>query len=445
MQNNLIVYTPELSPRITYIFNLILGNLLGLDFKFTVDREFYLSSSGPGMCYDVQPLRRDEEVFIMSAGLLVEKSINSHQFGFIDFEGSRAFFPVYGKSADMPFDVFSAAFYLVSRYEEYLPYMRDEHGRFAASSSMASQQGFLRVPVVNKWAIALGKLLKKKFADIIIHPTTYRFIPTIDVDAAWAYKNKGFVRTLGGYLKDIIALDLSEIRTRTRVLLRRQPDPFDTFGLMHNIHTEYGLKPWFFILFADYGLNDKNTPVNDADFQTLVKSIADYSRVGIHPGYASNNNPETLKREINRLSGVLKREIIASRQHFLKLNLPYTYRQLIENDIQMDFTMGFAAEPGFRAGMCTPFLWYDLEADVVTNLKVFPFAIMEGTLSDYMKLKPEEALVIITQLIAEVKKVNGTFISLWHNESLSDKKRWKGWIRVYKEMIELATPKIEEG
>lgn len=138
---------------------------------------------------------------------------------------------------------------------------------------------------------------------------------------------------------------------------------------------------------------------------------------------------------------MLKREITASRQHFLKLNLPYTYRQLLDQDIQMDFTMGFAAEPGFRAGICTPFFWYDLEAEVATSLRVYPFALMEGTLRDYMNLDADEALKTIQQIVDEVKKVGGTFISLWHNESLSDQKRWKGWVRVYEQMLELAAAK----
>lgn len=438
MQNKILIYTPVVTPRVRYIFDLLLGDLLGLNFEFTADVSLYQACQGPVMCYDVQSLRRSEEVFIMSAGLLTEKSINSHQFGFIDFEGSRAFYAVYGKSADLPFDLFSAAFYLVTRYEEYLPHMRDEHGRFSASSSMASQQGFLRTPVVNRWALALGRLLKNKFPEINLHPTTYRFIPTIDIDAAWAYKNKGWMRILGGYIKDLLSGDFAEIRMRTRVLAGEQRDPFDTYGLMHKMHSEHGLKPWFFILFAEYGLNDKNIPVNNTAFQTLVKALADFAHIGIHPGYASNDNPETLKREINQLSGVLKREITASRQHFLKLSLPYTYRQLIEQDIQMDFTMGFAAEPGFRAGICSPFLWYDLEAEVITNLRLYPFALMEGTLRDYMKMEGTEAVKVIEQLIHEVKKVGGTFISLWHNESLSDQKRWKGWVKVYEQMLNMA-------
>ena len=51
--------------------------------------------------------------------------------------------------------------------------------------------------------------------------------------------------------------------------------------------------------------------------------------------------------------------------------------------------------------------------------------------NDYKDVGIEEAKAIIQSLIHEVKSVNGTFISLWHNESLSDQDRWKGWREVY--------------
>ena len=132
-------------------------------------------------------------------------------------------------------------------------------------------------------------------------------------------------------------------------------------------------------------------------------------------------------------------DISASRQHFLKIAMPATYRNLIENDITDDYTMGFAARPGFRAGICSTFKWYDLESEVVTNLNIHPFAIMDGTLRDYMKVDASEAMNHIRPLIDEVKNTNGTFISLWHNESLSDEGRWKGWVDIYRDLIHYAT------
>lgn len=117
------------------------------------------------------------------------------------------------------------------------------------------------------------------------------------------------------------------------------------------------------------------------------------------------------------------------------LNLPQTYRRLINLDIKEDFTMGFAQQIGFRAGTCTPFPFYDLDMDFTTKLIVNPFAVMDASLNFYMELTPDEAYQRICKLVDEVKRVDGTFMSLWHNESLSDKWDWKGWKDLYQRMI----------
>ena len=243
-----------------------------------------------------------------------------------------------------------------------------------------------------------------------------------------------------GYIKSIIALDFKEISERTKVLSGLNKDPFDTFDLQFSLQQKYNLKPIYFILFAQYAQHDKNIYVFNNEFKSLIKSIADYAEVGIHPSYASNNNPKKLFNEILLLSNVLNREVSKSRQHFLKLSFPYTYRNLIEADILQDFSMGYAAETGFRAGICDPFNFYDIDLESETKLKIFPFALMEGTLRDYHNISAYEALKHIKPIIDEVKAVNGTFISLWHNESLSNQKRWIGWHTVYEEMIKLALP-----
>ncbi|MCD6660734.1 MAG: polysaccharide deacetylase family protein [Lentimicrobium sp.] len=437
--DSILIFTPVITNRTKYIFQLFFAELLGVDFQLSNNAEVAASFHGAVLNYSNQNI--ENSLQISPAGLLEEKGINSHKISFIDYTDHKVPFAVYSKASAFPFDPFSAAFYLVTRYEEYLPYIRDEHGRFSSSSSLAYQKGFIGIPVINRWAKDLAVRMKGVFPGIAFRFPEYKFLPTIDIDAAWAYKNKGMIRTIGGFFKALAAKDFHDIKSRFNTIIGIEKDPFDTFALMKELHDRYDLRPVFFILFAEYGFNDKNIPTNNKRFQELIKTIADYAGVGIHPSYASNSKPNLLASEITALSNVLHKEITCSRQHFLKLSLPETYRRLIDNDIKDDFTMGFAATPGFRAGICTSFLWYDLESEVVTKLRIHPFAVMDGTLLDYMKLDFQSAAEFIKPLIDEVKNVGGTFISLWHNESLSDDKRWKGWVKVYEEMLEYAVYK----
>jgi hypothetical protein len=192
-------------------------------------------------------------------------------------------------------------------------------------------------------------------------------------------------------------------------------------------------------LFADYSTNDKNLPVDNHSFIKLIKSIADHADIGIHPSFESNRYPYKLEKEIKNLSKVFHKEITKSRQHFLKLSFPETYKQLIELDIEEDYTMGYASDVGFRAGTCTPFYFYDLDLEIETKLKIFPFQIMEATLLYYLKLNPENSIELCKQIIKEVKEVNGSLYTLWHNETVSEYRQWKNWKRVFVETVKYST------
>lgn len=433
--NKILVYCSSTSPRLKYITDLILGDLLGLEVTITNDQEEFINSQEAKICYNNRHLSPDNECMIVPYGLLNERGLNNHLVNVIDFADTKGLFPVYSSGSSLTFDIFSAAFYMVSRYEEYLPFIRDQHGRFPASSTLASQKGFLQKPVVNIWAKELGKILQELFPSLEVKSHTYKFVPTIDIDAAWAFRHKGFYRTIGGFLKDLQSLDMESFTRRYKSLFNLEADPFDSYEVMHKLHRKYAVRPLFFVLFSDYDEFDKNTPINNMAFHKLIKSMADEGEVGIHPSYASNRNENRLQQEIAALSDVVHAEIYSSRQHFIKLSFPDTYRNLIANDIVHDYTMGFASDTGFRAGICTSFNWYDIEMERITNLEVHPFAVMDGTLRDYLMIEAEGAMTRVSPLIKSVKEVGGTFISLFHNESLSEWRRWKGWVEVYEEIL----------
>lgn len=431
----LLIYTHKKTSRLHYIFKLMLTELLGIPFSITESSDEFKSYTGPKFSYTTTPL--ENELFFMCKPLLFEKDIHEPSLDFFDWNGLKVFFPT-GKTSAFPFEIFSASFYLVSRYEEYLPYKKDAHERFEASESLAYKYNFLDKPLINYWADLLGQKLKNQFPALIIKKPSYKFISSIDVDSAYAYKEKGLIRTIGGLAKSIFSLKKEELIERINVLIGKQKDPYDTFAYLQYITEKYKFKSIYFFLLADYGTNDKNVPYQSPILQKLIHSIADYAEVGIHPGYVSNSNIYKLKTEHKRLETILNRHISKSRQHFLKLTLPDTYRNLLELDITNDYTMGYATMPGFRASIANPFYFYDLDSETETKLRIHPFMIMEGTFKYYLNQTPDDFLMSAKKLIDETKKVNGEFISLWHNDSLSDSGIWIGWRKAFEEMIKYA-------
>jgi len=432
--NEILIYVPKITNRVRYVFRLVFRDLLKTDYELTRDLDAFQSADKPKMMYGMKA--HTDDIFFKASGLLFERGVHSLEYNVFEYKENKAFFQVFDEDAALPFDVFSAIFFLVSRYEEYLPFVRDQHGRFAASLSVSSQWGILEKPMVNIWVLEIKQIILKRYPGFVFPMKKFRFLPTYDIDSAWAYSQKGWMRNIGGFYKSLEMFDFKDIKIRAKVLMGKEKDPFDTFDIQREYQKKYNLHPVYFILFGMYGRFDKNINFRNGKFRRLVKWLADYAEVGLHPSYNTVENPQLLKEELENLEDLLKTDITCSRQHFLRLNLPDTYQNLIENDILDDYTMGFAALPGFRAGICDTYHFYDLELDVETKLRLHPFAVMDGTLRDYLKLTPEDAIRKIQKLMDEVKKVNGTFISLWHNESLSDQNRWTGWRRVYEALLE---------
>ncbi len=434
--DTLLIYVPKLSPRARYVFRLLFHELLWVKHELTTDVEAFEASHQPKFSYADQKL--SDELFFRSSGLLFQKGVDSLIIETQEYQGEKGLFPVFDKTSDLPFDLFASVFYLISRYEEYLPYIPDRHGRFTAHLSISVQLGFLEKPMVNIWAQQLKQILIGRYPKFAFPERKFRFTPTYDIDAAFAYAQKGLVRSIGSYYLDLKQLDFKSIIQRSRVLLGREKDPFDTFDLQLSYQKRYKLHPIYFFLFGHYGQFDKNINTRNRSFRFLIKKIGDYAKIGIHPSYLSNEDTDVLAYEISNLERVVNKEVTRSRQHFLKLNLPTTYRKLIENRITDDYTMGYAALPGFRAGICNSFNFYDLDVEAETKLRIHPITVMDGTLNDYMELTPADAIAKIAELMKAVKQVNGNFISLWHNESLSDQKRWTGWLKVYEELLKMA-------
>ena len=327
----------------------------------------------------------------------------------------------------------------MSRYEEYLHHKKDRFGRFPASESIAWKGKFLETPVVNIWAGLLEALIVKHFPAIVIRHPQYRYVPTIDIDHAWCYLGRSLTRTMGGLGRSVMQGRFTEVAARLKTLAGLSPDPFDNYDFIKSVHAKYGHHPLFFILFADYGQNDNNVTVTSKQFQKLVSGLDTHNNVGLHPSLSSNKHLQKLEDEFIGLSEAIGRDVTMSRQHFLKLSLPRTCRTLIQLGITDDYSMGYAGHVGFRAGIAAPFPFFDLSRNEATTLVIHPVSLMDVTLRDYLRLNNIESLQTIHKVIRTIRSVNGEFVSLWHNESLGETGRWKGWRQLYEAMVEQAS------
>ena len=437
MPQKLLVYTPKITNRIRYIFDFLFKEMMGLKVVFTSQADEFKQTTSAKLNYSSRRLS-DKELFFYASPFLFERRTKPQHIKVEWYEGVPIFF-INRNNSDLPFDPFAASFYLLSRYEEYLPDVKlDQHGRYMPENSLAYQHGFLQKPVVDIWAQQLAKVLLRYFPELPLDFRPYWFMPTYDIDIAYSYSHKGVLRTVAGWLKALYKQDKAELRQRWAVLRQKEKDPYDTYEWQYELQKNYQLQPIYFFPASNYGIYDKNVLIDKPALQSLIQFISDVCPIGIHPSYESHKDPQILAIEIRRLSEVIKKEVIRSRQHYLKMTIPNTYQNLIELDIKEDYTMGYASQIGFRAGTCSSFYFYDLTWEIRSTLRIFPFALMDVTLNNYLHLSPEQALEQVQNLIQEVKTVNGLFCTIWHNHSLCDEGEWQGWRSMYEQIIQMA-------
>jgi len=425
------VYSPHAGLRLQYTLNLIFRDVIGVPFKLVTNVNELNAINAFKINYSEHKL--DCDLAIFPEQLLHEKDIKPVELR----PGSWNELPVIFSRAGqtIPFDLFAATFYLASRYEEYLPTELDNHDRYKAENSTAYKLDFLQKPVINSWCAILRQFILQQRPEIEFEKRSFVFTPTFDIDNAWAYRHKGILRTAGATMMDLFKGDFANIKNRLNAISDKADDPYDTYDYLLNQIATHKLKAIFFLLLGDYGRFDTNIKPESSALKTLIKRLAQKADLGIHPSYGSHQNQNQLNKEIKRLSAIVDKAVLFSRQHFLKFQLPETYRRLIAAGISDDYSMGYASQPGFRASICVPFYFFDLFKNEETSLRIHPLTYMDGTLREYLKLNPEEAEALILKLIQEVKAVDGEFVSLWHNDTVSDKGGWKGWRKVFESTI----------
>ena len=391
-----------------------------------------MAHNGPKITYTKTALGK--EFFIRNNTLLFEQGINDISIKVSQWDDTPCFFSV-GEQSSIPYDIFAASFYLISRYEEYQPHVADINERFSAENSLAFQYSFLEKPVIDIWAYKLLEALKNKYPSYSFSKREPQFISTINVNNAFAFKFKGIIRNIGGFFRDIFKFRLRSFGRRFLVLLGIKEDPFDTYEKIISLGKQYNIKTVFFFLFSEYTTFDKNVSYANTGYKLLIKSVIDYAPFGQLFSYYSMRNSQKLNKEKKHFESIVNRPVLKSRQFYNRFEVPKTYQNLIDMGIIEDYSMGYHTHCGFRASTCTPFYFYDLDFEIQTPLKIFSFALLDETLQDRQQLTPKEALLTILALQHEVKKVNGTFVSVFHSATLSDMQVNIEWAKVYEKSL----------
>jgi hypothetical protein len=424
----LLLYCHTITPRLQYIVEFFSKELFEEPIQLTTNPSAFKSASGLRLNYSETPITANE-FFIKSTPLLFETGIEPQAISCFEKNNQKAFFPTQG---DLHFDILAASFYLLSRYEEYLPHEKDMYGRYAHTNSLAFREGFLHIPLVNVWLEALKKTLQDKFPDIRFRRGHFKCALSYDIDIAYSYLEKGFVRSAGGFARSMMQGKWTEVKDRWQVLSGKKKDPYDCFEWLDALHLYCRLKPYFFFLVAkNPSQYDKNIDPESPLLQSLISYYAASYKIGLHPSWQSGDDDNILREELEWLEVMADKKIIHSRQHYIRFTLPETYRKLIRTGIQKDFSMGYGSINGFRASVCSSFAWYDLEEEKSTSLLLYPFCYMDANSFYEQGHTPGKAYNELLMYYEQVKRLNGIFISVWHNFMLGTDKQFEDWRKMF--------------
>ena len=426
----ILIHTPVVRPRIIYIFRHFFQHRLGQEVSFTSDVGVFVAHSGPKMSYGDVPL--GNEFFIAANGLLADQGVNSVDISVFQWEGMPAFFATSAKS-QLPFDFFSASFYLMSRYEEYMPYVPDDLGRFKVEQSLAHNHNFLDLPLIDMWFECFVAAWTDFFE---LPPFTQQVSTTelvIEIPQLYAYKYKTIFRSFFEGLYDFGRFRFVKIFDRLMLILRFREDPL--IGLIEQMEASRStaVSFRFFALYATLGIHDKSLSVFSKKHQQEHKSLSDYAPTAPLASFESTQKSQKLVQDITRFSGLIHRPIKSIRQHKLVLRFPDTYRTYASLGIKHDYSMQYPDVPGFRASTAHPFRFYDLGEEQQTPLTIHPICLSESHIRAQQYARKMRQLFIRYQ--SRLQKLHAPLLVALTNESFNSRSKNLTFLATLKKML----------
>lgn len=329
-------------------------------------------------------------------------------------------------------DIWASAFFLLTRWEEYVNPTRDEHGRFPASASTALKHNFLHLPVVNLYAELLNKMLRNigyyqeddencnDGNDILER----QLVLTHDIDIL---QSNPKWKSIGG---DILKRHDLKMALHRLFTFR---DPLDGYDYLMDKSEHIGTKSIFFFMAADHREGYSDNYLNTKKFTETIEKIKKRGHIiGFHAGHGTADNPERYAEELQLLRQHTGLDISYSRQHFLKFDMPHTFNILESNGITHDFSLGYSDSEGFRCGTGNSYQVFDFLARKTLNVREVPLIIMDSTLNHTKHLSASQAEELFENYIPNYTPVS----ILFHNSSF-DNYTWKGWKKLYDKIIEI--------
>lgn len=313
-------------------------------------------------------------------------------------------------------DLLSSILLTLSRYEEVVCDLRDNHSRFPAAASLAAEHGFVDRPIIDEYGFGFEQAVSYLLPAWTAPPRELRVKLSHDIDQV------GFpfrIRPVVGHAL-VRRKPMAAFRDLFSALGGCEPSYLNCLRTICRLSLDRGLDSALYWKSPPYTNYDSGYSLSDRKIQAVIQWAREKGiEMGAHPGYYTYGSVERLREQFEYVRRAVGNTLIGGRQHYLRWS-PETWEQWEECGFAYDSTVGYADRIGFRAGTCIPYKPWLLGPAREANLLEIPLTVMDATLSHYMGLRTEQQLERIMRVVAKCRLVGGVFTLLWHNTSLMD-------------------------
>jgi hypothetical protein len=406
----IVIYTPQVTNRIKFVLDFIFNQYFGIEINLIENPVVATSSNFLHINYS--NISQEGFYQIFQHRLLLEENIQPQKITISHVSDLPVFFQT-TENCEVPFDIFSCIFYLISRYEEYLPHQKDAHGRYLSSNSILAHPDFNFAPIVEYWLNYLKEQLLLRQPNLIFKNQHFQYIPTFDIDNAFQYLERNWIKRPPNVFKPEVLKSLMHI----------QKDAYDIFEKLLNEINQHKFPSIFFFLLNDSIKQNSNVNPTSDELKNLIQKIAALHETGIHPSYYSLEE-NTIQSEIKLLKSITKTAVSKSRQHFIKISFPTYFNALLSAGIQIDFSLCYPERSGFRAGCSQPFYFFDVEKNETTTLLLQPSCFMDATFEYYQTPESQNLHQNFFIIYNQLTEISGNLVPIFHNDLLAKEKYW---------------------
>lgn len=417
----IVIYTPKVTNRIKYTFEFVFHQYFGIDYELTENTDVSIL---PEHFYISYGKEINAAFFtIYQDNLLLEDTIQFQNIS-VSREADLPVFFQTTENFDIRFDIFSCIFYLLSRYEEYLPHEKDIHGRYKSSNSILARKEFNFSPIVELWLLFFKQKLVAIQPNLSFKKQEFTYIATFDIDNAFRYLGRNLLK----HPPNIFKAEYWKVR------LNIQADPYAILDKILNETQKYDFHTIFFFLLNDDGNENSKVSPESIELRKVIHYICTQAEIGLHPSYHSLEK-NLVQAEYHKLYQLSNRKTYHSRQHFLRISFPELLKNFKEtNFLKTDYSLMYPDIIGFRAGISKAFTVYDLSNEEMSSITMQPSCWMDASFEYYRTENEDEIFENFLTIFNQLKEINGTLVTIFHNDLLATQKYWGIFRRINKQV-----------